>query len=67
MNEVTKLLLSSQVDENVTHKLVEHLTTRTPSPALPSSPAGLLRSGYFVLVQPRQDHDKRELCFFMTV
>ena len=44
MNEVTKLLLSSQVDENVTHKLVEHLTTRTPGPALPASPAGVFSS-----------------------
>ncbi|KAL5248978.1 hypothetical protein ACHWQZ_G017995 [Mnemiopsis leidyi] len=41
MNEVTKLLLSSSVDENVTHKLVEHLTTRSPAPSLSPNSAML--------------------------
>ena len=40
MNEVTKILLSSQVDENVTHKLVEHLSTHSPAPSLSPTSAG---------------------------
>ena len=33
MAEVTKLLVSSNVDESVTSKLVEHLSSRSPPPS----------------------------------